>query len=228
MTKTVSSGSSRSGPPSQVIDQKQWAGCPEGMKPALVHGSRPTYVAELIELLRVLVVAGVSVGIVVIGLGSRLAMFALRLTSPDDVVGVVSDEGFLIGRITLSGTYNLLVIGAAVGVIGAAACVAVAPWLIGPNWFRRLTVGLTAGALVGSLLIHSDGKDFTALGPLWLARSASSSLFRPCRPWRWPSRSTASPRQVRGRPGASDCGPSRWFCSPSCHPAWRSLCRSRS
>jgi hypothetical protein len=143
------------------------------MRDAVVHGRRPgsvpTYVQELLELLRISVVAGVTVGILVIGLGSRLAMFVLRVTSPDYVVGMESDDGFEIGRITLSGSYQLLTLGAAVGVIGALGYVAVAPWLIGPDWFRRVTVGLTAGALVGSLVIVPGGIDFTLLEPTWLA-----------------------------------------------------------
>lgn len=139
----------------------------------LVHGRRsgsePTYPAEFLETLRIVVVAGLSVGILVIGLGSRLAMLLLRLTSPDTVIGVTSDDGFVIGRTTLSGTYNLVIVGAAVGLIGAVAYVAVAPWLIGPTWFRRFTVGVTAGALGGAMLIHADGVDFTSTGPLWFA-----------------------------------------------------------
>ena len=110
-----------------------------------------------------------TVGILVIGLGSRLAMLVLRVTSPGYVIGKESDDGFEIGRITLSGSYQLLALGAAVGVIGALGYVAVAPWLIGPGWFRRLTVGLTAGALVGSLVIVPGGIDFTFLEPTWLA-----------------------------------------------------------
>ena len=143
------------------------------MRDAVVHGRRPgsasTYGQELLELLRIAAVAGVSVGILVIGLGSRLAMFVLRVTSPGSVVGMESDDGFEIGRITLSGSYQLLALGAAVGVIGALGYVAVAPWLIGPGWFRRVTVGLTAGAMVGSLVIVPGGIDFTFLEPTWLA-----------------------------------------------------------
>lgn len=143
------------------------------MTDAVIHGraprSEPTYAAELLELLRILVVTGLLVGIVVVGLGSRLAMFLLRVTSPDTVVGVTSDDGFTIGQVTLGGTYNLVTIGAAAGFIGAVAYVAVAPWLIGPTWFRRFTVGVTAGALGGAALIHSDGIDFNLLEPLWFA-----------------------------------------------------------
>jgi len=124
---------------------------------------------EVGEDLRVLVVAGVSVGVVVAGIGSRLAMFALRLSSPDDVRGVTSDDGFTIGRFTLGGTYSLLVIGAAVGLIGAVAYRWVAPRLIGPWWLRRLTTGLAAAVVVGSMLVHADGVDFTLLQPTWFA-----------------------------------------------------------
>jgi hypothetical protein len=120
------------------------------------------------ELL-LLVLAGIPIGVVVVGIGSRVAMLILRLTSDARVDGVESDDGFVIGRFTLGGTYNLLVIGAVVGIIGAAAYQWVRPWLIGPNWFRYATVAMASGAVVGSMLIHADGIDFRALTPTWLA-----------------------------------------------------------
>jgi hypothetical protein len=128
-----------------------------------------TLAARVAEQLRILSVAGITVGVIVVGLGSRLAMLALRLTSSDSVIGLQSDDDFTIGRFTLSGSYNLLVLGAGVGVIGVAAYQCVAPRLIGPIWFRRLTVALAAGAVVGSMLIHGDGIDFRLLKPTWFA-----------------------------------------------------------
>lgn len=124
--------------------------------------------AVLDELL-VLVLAGIPTGVLVAGIGSRIAMLILRLTSDPRINGVQSDDDFTIGRFTLGGTYNLLVIGAFVGIIGAAAYQWVRPWLIGPRWFRYVTVGLAAGAVVGSMLVHADGIDFRALTPTWLA-----------------------------------------------------------
>ena len=124
---------------------------------------------EVSERLWVLIVAGIPTGVLVAGVGSRLAMLVLRLTSPDEVVGVTSDDGFEIGRFTLGGTFNLLMLGATVGVIGAAAYRAVAPWLLGPTWFRRCTVAAGTGAVVGSMLIHAGGIDFRVLTPTWLA-----------------------------------------------------------
>lgn len=124
---------------------------------------------QAVETLRVIIVSGVATGALAIGVGSRLAMMLLRLTSPEQVHGVVSDDGFVIGRVTLAGSYNLLVIGAGFGIIGAGAYRLVAPYLIGPLWFRRMTTGLASGAVVGAMLIHADGVDFTQLKPTWLA-----------------------------------------------------------
>jgi hypothetical protein len=124
---------------------------------------------EVADRLWVLMVAGISTGVLVAGVGSRLAMLVLRLTSPDAVVGVKSDDGFEIGRFTLGGTNSLLALGAVVGIIGAAAYRAVQPWLLGPSWFQRLTVAAASGVVVGSMLVHADGIDFRLLKPLWLA-----------------------------------------------------------
>jgi hypothetical protein len=121
------------------------------------------------EVMRALVVGGIFGGALLIGVGSRVAMLILRVTSPDNVHGVKSDDGFVIGRVTLAGTYNLMLIGASFGIIGAGAYLMVRRWLIGPLWFRRLTTALAAGAVVGSMLIHADGVDFSRLGPTWFA-----------------------------------------------------------
>jgi len=57
--------------------------------------------------------------VLVVGIGSRVAMLVSRLTSPDHVNGIRSDDDFVIGKFTLSGSYNLLMLGAAVGVVAA-------------------------------------------------------------------------------------------------------------
>jgi len=131
---------------------------------------------NVLDELVLLALAGISTGVVVAGIGSRLAMLALRVTSHPRVIGMQSDDDFTIGRFTFFGTYNLLVLCAAFGVIGAALYQWVRPWLIGPRWFRYLTVGLACGAVVGSMLIHADGIDFRALTPTWFAVSLFIAL----------------------------------------------------
>ena len=143
--------------------------------PVVTGDSEPTrrslrpIVRNVLDELVLLALAGISTGVIVAGVGSRLAMLTLRLTSHPRVIGVQSDDDFTIGRFTFFGTYNLLVLGAAFGVIGAALYQWVRPWLIGPRWFRYSTVGIACGAVVGSMLIHADGIDFRALTPTWLA-----------------------------------------------------------
>lgn len=137
-----------------------------------LRGIWPRVLDELV----LLALAGISTGVVVAGIGSRMAMLLLRLTSHPRVIGVQSDDDFTIGRFTFFGTYNLIVLCAVFGVIGAALYQWVRPWLIGPRWFRYLTVGSACGAVVGSMLIHADGIDFRELTPTWLAISLFIAL----------------------------------------------------
>jgi hypothetical protein len=118
---------------------------------------------------RTIAVAGGWGGAVVIGVGSRLAMMTLRVTSGERVHGAISDDGFEIGQVTIGGTYALLTIGVGIGMIGACAYLLVRTWLIGPVWLRRTTIAAAAAAVAGSGLLHDDGIDFHVLTPTWLA-----------------------------------------------------------
>ncbi len=97
-----------------------------------------------------------------IGALLRGGMLLLRLAQ-ESAIGVTSDDGFIIGQVTVSGTYALLVLGVGLGVLGTAAYIAVAPFLIGPPGCRVATVAITAMLLGGAVTIRSDGIDFTAL-----------------------------------------------------------------
>lgn len=129
----------------------------------------PSLATKWWRWMRVVIVAGGPAGMLVVGVGSRLAMLLLRVTSPETVRGVESDDGFIIGRFTLGGSFALVQIGAFVGVLGAALYLLIRPWLLGPTWFRYLTIGLGSGSVGGSFLLHSDGVDFRVLEPGWLA-----------------------------------------------------------
>jgi len=115
--------------------------------------------------------AGAVVGFVIGGIGGRLAMFVLRLTSPDSVVGLTSDDGFTIGKFDLSDTMNLVMgvtmLGGIVGVLYAALRGGIASRLRLPLWVVFWTV------FSGMSVIHADGVDFTALEP----RELSVALF---------------------------------------------------
>jgi hypothetical protein len=122
-----------------------------------------TYGEELVSTAKVIAVSTFFLG-VLIGTLFRVGMLILRLDRPS-ATGVVSDDGFVIGRFTLAGTYNLFMLGGALAAMGAAAYIAVQPHLVGPRWLRVATVGVTAMMLGGATAIHEDGVDFTLLDP---------------------------------------------------------------
>lgn len=111
-------------------------------------------------------VIGFTTGLIVGGLGGRLAMLALRLTSDASLRGLETDDGFTIGVIS-GDTLFLLGLTAFLGVLGAVFYVAIRPWL--PPGVRPWAFAVVAGAIGGAIVIKPDGIDFTVLEPLWLA-----------------------------------------------------------
>ncbi|MFN2526990.1 MAG: hypothetical protein ABR505_12140 [Actinomycetota bacterium] len=110
--------------------------------------------------------AGFLVGLIVGGIGGRLAMFVLRLTSDPLLRGVETDDGFRIGAFTQD-TLFLLLVGGALGVLGGLFYLTVRSWL--PARRRPLLMAALAATVGGSLVIHPDGIDFRVLDPLSLA-----------------------------------------------------------
>lgn len=103
------------------------------------------------------------------GVGGRIAMFVLRLTSDDSVRGIESDDGFIIGRFDVADTGNLLFVTAVMGAIVGLIVVAGRPFL--PKHGMPFAWALAGAITGGALLIQRDGVDFTLLEPHWLAVS---------------------------------------------------------
>jgi hypothetical protein len=110
--------------------------------------------------------AGAIAGFVVGGIGGRLAMLLLRLTSPDVVIGITSDDGFEIGVVSLQ-TLNLVfamtMVGGVTGVFYGALRSAIPGRLRLPLW---VTVWACFG---GASIVHDDGVDFTLVEPALLS-----------------------------------------------------------
>ena len=94
-------------------------------------------------------------------------MFVLAELNPEES-GVLTDDGVPIGQFTVSGTLNLLVITTVIGVIGGLVFLALRGLRFGPRWFRVLSMPVGATMVVGSMLVHSEGVDFTLLQPVEL------------------------------------------------------------
>jgi hypothetical protein len=120
------------------------------------------------RMLGVGVLAGALAGLLVGGIGGRLFMFVLAQLNPEED-GVLTDDGFEMGQFTASGTLNLLVVTTVIGVFGGLVFLALRGLRFGPAWFRVLSMPVGATMVVGSMLVHSDGADFSLLQPWWLA-----------------------------------------------------------
>jgi hypothetical protein len=98
----------------------------------------------------------------------RLAMFLLADLNPL-ATGVTSDDGFEIGQFTLSGSLQLAGTGLQFGVIGVFFYLAFRGLMVGPGWFRLLSISLGPAVVIGAIVVHTDGVDFNVLEPVWLA-----------------------------------------------------------
>jgi len=113
-------------------------------------------------------VAGALAGVLVGGIGGRLAMMLLARLNPQ-VTGLTSDDGFIMGRFTVGNTLSLLAVGFGLGVFGAAFYAVLRGLMIGPRWFQVLSISVGPAVVVGEMLVHTDGVDFTLLEPAGLA-----------------------------------------------------------
>ena len=90
-------------------------------------------------------------------------MLLLARLNPE-ATGVTSDDGFTIGQFSAA-TLNLLVVGTLLGILGSGIYVVLRGLMIGPRWFRLVSISVGPAVVVGSQIVHSDGVDFTLLDP---------------------------------------------------------------
>jgi len=112
------------------------------------------------------VAAGALAGVLVGGVGGRIAMLVLRLTSDPALHGRLTDDGFTIGIVSAS-TLFLLAATAVLGILGGIAYLLVRPWL--PERARSWLFAALAGVVGGARIARPGGIDFTLLDPLPLA-----------------------------------------------------------
>src|SRR5262245_37534087 len=131
--------------------------------------SRPTgaeTVAITARRLAAVTAAGGLLGLVVGGVGGRLAMLLLAQLNPE-VTGLQSDDDFTMGQFTAA-TFNLLFVATLIGVFGAGVYFVLRGLMLGPRWFQVLSISVGPAVVVGSQIVHTDGVDFT-LDPALLA-----------------------------------------------------------
>lgn len=112
------------------------------------------------------VLAGLLAGFVIGGIGGRLAMLLLRLTSDPALRGMKTDDEFIIGRFSAD-TGFLVAATTLLGGAGGIAYLGAREWL--PPRLRGVVWPLLLAVVGGAVVIDAEGIDFTVLEPLWLA-----------------------------------------------------------
>jgi hypothetical protein len=110
---------------------------------------------------------GGAAGLLIGGIGGRLAMFLLRVSTGEPARGVISDDGFVIGQFTFGDSAGLLVATTGLGGVGGLLYLVVRTGL--PERIRVPIWTLAGAAIGGEALVHSDGVDFQLLKPQALA-----------------------------------------------------------
>jgi hypothetical protein len=120
------------------------------------------------QVLAKVTLAGAVSGVVAVGVLARLAMSLLAHLNPH-ATGVTSDDGFTIGQFTFFGSLQLAASGLQFGIISAFFYLALRGLMVGPAWFRLLSISLGPAVVIGAIVVHTDGVDFRVLHPTWLA-----------------------------------------------------------
>lgn len=105
---------------------------------------------------------GAITGVVIGGIGGRLAMLVLRLGSPATLHGLATDDGFTIGLISTQ-TFFLLIVAGGLGAASGVLYVVVRGAL--PSRGRPLLVGVAVALVAGSNIVDPKSFDFSALDP---------------------------------------------------------------
>jgi hypothetical protein len=119
---------------------------------------------------------GLVAGVIVGGVGSRVVMRIMALTSASAARGITTDFGATVGEITPGGTLFLLIAGAVLGMAGGIAYLAIRDLLPGKAWIRGLVFGVLVLAVSGRFLVDPGNADFLILSPAGLAVTLFAAL----------------------------------------------------
>jgi hypothetical protein len=104
-------------------------------------------------------------GIVIGGVGGRIVMRLIAIIIGPAFTGRITDNGNVVGHITLDGTLGLILFGGVVqGLIGGAMRAALRPWLTPLGRWRGPGLGVLLLLVLGFTVITPDNPDFRRFG----------------------------------------------------------------
>lgn len=127
---------------------------------------------------QLVLLSGITAGVLVMGTGGRLAMRLLGATGGDTAQRQVTEAGEVVGEVTVSGTLSfVLFIGMFVGILTSIAWFALRRFLPA-RWVGGLAFGAGLLVVLGTRSdpLRPGNEDFDIVGPWWLAVLVFSAL----------------------------------------------------
>ena len=149
----------------------RWSTLPFASPPPIDAPSATEVARRFAWYCALLLAAGITSGIAVVGTGGRLAMRLLAVTAGDDAQGRITEAEEVVGEITVGGSIAfVLFTGVFVGV-AAAGIYLVIRRLLPAGWLGGLLLGAGLLIVFGSTQdpLRSENPDFDLVGPGWVA-----------------------------------------------------------
>lgn len=126
-----------------------------------------------------LICAGLLAGMVAgatAGLGSRLAMFVVRLVNPS-YNGVVTHASAEVGSVTAEGTLSLAIEGVFYGLPGAVLYLIVRRWLPGASLMKGATYGWFLLIVAGPIVLDGNNYEYYRYVPTRVSVTLFAALY---------------------------------------------------
>ena len=121
-------------------------------------------VMHLVRHVAVVGLAGIGTGVLVGGLGGRVAMRISAIAAPDYVTGAFTEGGNRVGDITIGGTLALVIfVGILGGALGAVVYLIVEPWLARAGRWHDVAFTLIVIAVGAPGTLAAENSDFFIL-----------------------------------------------------------------
>lgn len=139
--------------------------------------SRRGAAAHIVRALAIGAIAGAIAGFIACGVGSRLAMRVVALTSSQQQQGAITDAEAAVGEITRAGTAFLLLAGTFIGIAGGVLFAATRNAVARAHRWQGLVWGLLLAVTFGSTLVKDANPDFARFGAPALNITMFAALF---------------------------------------------------
>jgi hypothetical protein len=161
--------------PARSVQRPHVGASPNGHVPVpatipAAGAAKPAAVINWPALYRTLAVGAISGFAAGFGAGiwTRIAMRVAGALTADRNRYFLTENGEVVGRITLGGTLGLALFVAILGTIGGVLYLAIRRWIPGPPLIRAAGFGVLLLAVFGFVLMDETSRDYQLFGPAWL------------------------------------------------------------